>query len=168
SIIDDMTSSPTNFNLIATRLPVFECPSNSESGEWQIEPHGGGSPIATLSIANYVGLFGHQYVGPLPSGGSRDLHACEHLAAGQQCLGDGVFFQNSRVKIGQITDGTSNTIMVGERASQVRASHPPFHSTWTGVIPGGEEAIERILGSTDHTVNSGAHAEDLSSQHTRG
>ena len=168
SIIDDTLGTPTNLSLITTRLPVFECPSDSHSGEWMIEPEGGGTPIATLAAANYVGLFGFQYVGPLPDGDDhRDLHVCEELAPGQQCTGDGVFYHNSRVNIGQITDGTSNTIMVGERASQVGTA-PLFHSTWTGVIPGGEEAFARILGSTDHTVNGGVHAEDFSSRHTGG
>ena len=40
--------------------------------------------------------------------------------------GDGLFYRNSRWRCADITDGTSNTIAVGERS----ANHSP--STWTG------------------------------------
>jgi prepilin-type processing-associated H-X9-DG protein len=45
--------------------------------------------------------------------------------------GAGVFFRNSKIKIASIIDGTSNTIIAGERSS----NHSP--STWTGAVPGG-------------------------------
>jgi len=169
SIIDSTSSVPGNFTLLPTRLAVFQCPSDPHPEEWEIEPEGGGAAIASLGIANYVGLFGYQYVGPLPDADDeRDLHVCEELAPGQQCVGDGILFHNSKITIGHITDGTSNTIMVGERASQVGAAAEPFYSTWTGVIPEGEEAFARILGSADHVPNVGEHAEDFSSKHTGG
>ena len=169
SIIDNTTGTPTNKSLLATKLSVFACPSDPHEDTWEIEPEGGGTPIARLATANYVGLFGFQYVGALSDpAGDRDLHVCEELAPGQQCAGDGVFFHNSRITIGHITDGTSNTIMVGERASQVGSNVDPFYSTWTGVVPDGEEAFARVLGSTDHSPNGGMHAEDFSSRHTGG
>ena len=45
--------------------------------------------------------------------------------------GAGLFYRNSRNSIANVTDGTSNTIIVGERC----AAHSP--STWTGAVPGG-------------------------------
>ncbi|MGC1275404.1 MAG: DUF1559 domain-containing protein [Planctomycetaceae bacterium] len=169
SIVDDVVGPPTNKSLLATKLTVFECPSDSHPDTFDIEPEGGGAPIATLAVSNYVGLFGFEYVGALPDPShDRDLHVCEELAPGQQCSGDGVLFHNSKVTLGHITDGTSNTIMVGERASQVLPNVEPFYSTWVGVVPEGDEALERILGSTDHAPNGGHHAEDFSSEHTGG
>ncbi|MDQ3331057.1 MAG: DUF1559 domain-containing protein, partial [Planctomycetota bacterium] len=80
SIVDDVVGPPTNKSLLATKIPVFECPSDPHENTWEIEPEGGGAPIATLGVANYVGLFGFQYVGPLPDpGDGRDLHVCEEL-----------------------------------------------------------------------------------------
>jgi prepilin-type processing-associated H-X9-DG protein len=45
--------------------------------------------------------------------------------------GDGLFYRNSRNTFASVTDGTSNTIFVGERC----AAHSP--TTWTGAVTGG-------------------------------
>ncbi len=45
--------------------------------------------------------------------------------------GVGIFYRNSKNKVGSVSDGMSNTIFVGERSS----NHAP--STWTGAVPGG-------------------------------
>lgn len=45
---------------------------------------------------------------------------------------NGVFHRNSRITLGQISDGTSKTIGVGERMSR------HTRSSWVGVVPGQE------------------------------
>lgn len=152
---------PANKDLLATRLPLFECPSDPHPEKWDIQPQGGGPVLATLAPANYVGLFGVRQ-----ENGS-DIDDCEGQPAGFQCRGDGLLFHNSKVTLGMVTDGTSNTIMVGERASQVK-QNPPFYSTWVGLVPGGEEATTRSIGDADHVPNLGIHLEDFSSRHTGG
>ena len=46
------------------------------------------------------------------------------------------------------------------------------HSTWSGVIPEGEEAFARVLGLTDQSPNSDntviPHLDDFSSHHEGG
>jgi prepilin-type N-terminal cleavage/methylation domain-containing protein/prepilin-type processing-associated H-X9-DG protein len=44
--------------------------------------------------------------------------------------GEGVFFRNSRVQIGDITDGTSQTLLVGERSYRYSLT------TWVGTVTG--------------------------------
>ena len=50
-------------------------------------------------------------------------------AVGDPCVGDGTFYLNSRVQIRNFKDGTTKTIVVGERKSDT-ATDPMRLSTW--------------------------------------
>jgi prepilin-type N-terminal cleavage/methylation domain-containing protein len=153
---------PVNAAFLDNRLAVFRCPSDPQPDTWEIEEEGNpGNVLATLSIANYVGVFG-----------TEELDGCENaagvdpVAANGQCVGDGMLYHNSNVRIRDITDGTSNTLLVGERLTRVSDG---WFSTWTGMVSEGEEAFQRILGSADHVPNDpAAHFDDFSSNHTGG
>ena len=147
-------------NDIARRsvLGVFRCPSDPSTDTWELGEEGNPTNIlATLPTANYVGSFGTE--------GAEDLCVAAPFPA-SQCLGDGMFSHNSKFRIADITDGTSNTILLGEHKSDRTLN---WHSTWVGLVPGGEEATARFLGASDHTPNSPAsHIDDFSSWHTGG
>jgi prepilin-type N-terminal cleavage/methylation domain-containing protein/prepilin-type processing-associated H-X9-DG protein len=151
-------AAPANALARRRALPVFRCPSDSSPERWDLEEEDNpGTILASLPTANYVGNFG-----------TTELHDCEGLAVGNTCRGDGVFFHNSSVRFQDIRDGSSNTFLVGQRKTDETQS-PPWHSTWVGVIAGGEEAFARILGAADHTPNHpAAHLEDFSSNHAGG
>jgi len=107
-----------------------------------------GGPFADLcdvGKANYVGLFGTTEVDDAPD------------------RGDGVFFRNSRVKFVDLTDGTSKTIVAGERHSRFGGS------TWAGVIAGAKAQRVRTVGVADHTPNHPEHHfDDFASMHPSG
>jgi prepilin-type N-terminal cleavage/methylation domain-containing protein len=131
-------------------LKVYRCPSDTGDRSFVLGTGAGGALLARLPVANYVGVFG-----------TTELADCEGLPIGQQCRGNGVFFHNSDVRFADITDGLSNTMIVGERCSRIE------HSTWLGVIPTGDEAFARILGIADHPPNTrDAHLDDFSSYHS--
>jgi prepilin-type processing-associated H-X9-DG protein len=48
--------------------------------------------------------------------------------------GEGVFFRNSFVRPGDISDGLSNTLCVGERS--INLNNGRGQSTWVGSVPG--------------------------------
>jgi len=96
----------------------------------------------------------------------------------------GMFYRNSAIRILQVTDGTSNTLFVGERSSNLA------NVTWTGAVTGGqvpprnpnpygydpEHASVLVLGHTGdaadvppHTPNSAVnHVDDFWSRHIQG
>jgi len=151
-----------NAILYTTTITGFRCPSDSGPERWNIGEEDDPATIVQgdLPTANYPGVFG-----------TTELHDCEDVGLGNNCWGDGVFGHNSAIAMRDLTDGTSNTFLVGERATrlQVPPGEPAHLSTWVGVIPEGEEAFARILGGTDHPPNDLAgHLEDFSSFHEGG
>lgn len=151
-------TDPVNAIALKTALPVFRSPSDSSNDLWDLEEEANpGTVLATLPTANFIGNFG-----------TMELEDCEGLAVGMACTSDGVFFHNSKVSFRDFVDGSSNTFLVGQRKTDATKS-PPWHSTWVGVIPGGEEAFARILGVADHTPNNPiGHLDDFSSSHSGG
>src|SRR5439155_14038599 len=94
--------------------------------------------------------------------------------------GNGVFFRNSKIRFADIIDGTSTTLVVGERSSNLALS------TWTGAVTGAlvppvmpsalgpEGAPVLCLGHTGdaaegHTPNNPTnHVDDFFSRHMQG
>jgi prepilin-type N-terminal cleavage/methylation domain-containing protein len=153
---------PVNDSFRTTILTVWQCPSDPKPDRWQIEEEGSpGTVLAELPTANYVAGFG-----------TEELHGCENtpgdfpVAANGQCIGDGAFFHNSKVKFRDVTDGLSNTLVVGERRTHEVLG---WYSTWVGMVSEGEEAFQRVQGAFDHVPNDPvAHLDDFSSQHEGG
>lgn len=149
---------PSNDVLRKTYFPAFRCPSDSGPNSWEImEEDNPTTVITTLTTSNYVGSFGTE--------GAEDICVNPPFPAAQ-CSGDGIFSHNSKVRLADIVDGTSNTIILGEHRTDRGLG---WNSSWYGFIPGGEEATARFLGVADHTPNHRAqHIDDFSSSHVGG
>ncbi len=105
--------APPNQTVIETSLSAFACPSSPGRG-----PVSSGyieTPISSLER-----LAAGQYVA---SAGSVSVKGVD----GTMAQGNGVFFLNSRVTIRDLADGTSATLLVGERSRNVA------DATWVGV-----------------------------------
>lgn len=175
-------TDPSNAFARTSFVPSFVCPSDVNHNTWTIYDHSGGlasagAPPVDIAPGNYVGVFG-----------TSDLDDCEETVPANwklpttypQCGGEGAFFHNSRIGFTHFTDGLSNTFIVGERKSLPQGSahsvipdpggtQIPWYSTWTGVVPGHDFDLVRILGTTDHTPNNDInHIDDFSSYHAKG
>ncbi|HWL07422.1 MAG TPA: DUF1559 domain-containing protein [Planctomicrobium sp.] len=116
-------------SLTATTIPVFQCPS--DSGPKRQEDNG-----SFFAISNYLGVYGasrprDQNVEITPGDDDRRTNGITPQP--------GVFYINSKIGIRDITDGTSNTFVVGESStSQYGLRNDPSRTgigagTWAGV-----------------------------------
>lgn len=152
----DINNGAQTPGLIDIVMPAYVCVSDPGPNTFELEEEGSpGTVLAKLARANYIGVFG-----------SQELDYCETVSPGTNCRSTGLFYQNSNTRFRDITDGTSQTLFVGERRTNPTAG---WYSTWVGAVPKGEETFSRVLGATDHVPNDPAsHFDDFSSNHTGG
>ena len=113
-------ADPANAAVVSASPAFFRCPSDNgprEAFAVQLEsgsPHPSG---ATLGRSSYVGNAGHRepWARPLDSWAG---------------VANGPLYRNSWLKIGQMTDGTSKTVFLGEHLSRLS------QKAWAGTVPG--------------------------------
>jgi prepilin-type N-terminal cleavage/methylation domain-containing protein/prepilin-type processing-associated H-X9-DG protein len=122
--------SGVNATISQLPLKIYQCPSDGLQDAFPVYDSSFTTPIATVAHSNYVGCNGwiEAFNG---AGGNPGTEGNDGLVGGSGSAGVGLFWRNSHTKIASVTDGMSNTIIVGERSS----NHSP--STWTGAVPGG-------------------------------
>jgi prepilin-type N-terminal cleavage/methylation domain-containing protein/prepilin-type processing-associated H-X9-DG protein len=141
----------------------FLCPSDTAPQEaFPVGPRSSTgqltSTTCTVAPANYVGSFGIGEPG---------------------VDGDGIFYRNSAVRIGDVTDGTSSTLMAGERSFRFA------EATWVGAVTGAHHApapgsnlaytepvaANYVLAHTGETYQGPAYPQEtnhFSARHTGG
>ncbi len=109
---DQAVESPLNAAVRVQPVSVFVCPSDAPPPTWTATKYDVSTAkplqaICDVASANYVGVYGTTEPG---------------------VNGDGIFFRGSKVRIEDIRDGTSSTLMVGERSFDLGPA------TWPGVV----------------------------------
>ncbi|HMF12723.1 MAG TPA: DUF1559 domain-containing protein [Gemmataceae bacterium] len=112
-------------------LVIFLCPSEPNRDPFDVYDSTFTTPIATVARGNYLGCNGWLECFNGAGGNYQGGVGQDGLPGPLGIACRGIFWRNSRSTFASVTDGTSNTIFVGERSSK----HSP--STWTGAVPGG-------------------------------
>jgi prepilin-type processing-associated H-X9-DG protein/prepilin-type N-terminal cleavage/methylation domain-containing protein len=98
---------------IQTVVKVYLCPSDITPGAAFPVPDPFGKTIVLAAPSSYAACVG---------GDETDT---------TEPMGLGIFYRNSRTRMADITDGTSSTILIGERAWS------NANGIWAGAVPGG-------------------------------
>jgi prepilin-type N-terminal cleavage/methylation domain-containing protein/prepilin-type processing-associated H-X9-DG protein len=120
----------TNLAVSQLQLTIFQCPSDGLTLQnVPLYDSTFTTPIATVAQANYVGCNGWEECFN-NAGGDGQGGGDDGLSGGFGKSGDGLFYRNSQNRVADVTDGLSNTYIVGER------SHNHSPSVWSGAITG--------------------------------
>lgn len=155
--------NPVLLASLQTKLPGFRCPSDTGPDLNDKRTLGG----RQVSMSNYIGVNGSllfQHLGIWYDAESTPGNPATYVG------GNGVLFMDSKITFGDITDGTSNTLLVGERDYRHNGA------LWAGTTnTNGGYANRHFNLSTagftdrgrDHKIN-GLDANAFSSRHTGG
>lgn len=134
-----------NENAIQLFVDGQLCPTSANNSPTYMLKAGDPSREIEISRTHYVGCIGStvQY---------------EEMDDGQTCpsLGlvnttgyiDGMFYKNSKTPLSDVLDGTSNTILLGERSGEL------FDSSWPGILDGSSFTGWRVVGWTGEPPNN--------------
>jgi prepilin-type N-terminal cleavage/methylation domain-containing protein len=127
--LDLPITDPANADARRTDVKIYLCPS--DTGPQTVDVYDCGNPPSAAStpaaisdgaVCSYVGcLGGGSAANPDPLCGCYEWQPF-----------NGVFHRNSHIRVADISDGTSNTVGIGERNSGF------VQSIWAGVVPGAE------------------------------
>jgi prepilin-type N-terminal cleavage/methylation domain-containing protein/prepilin-type processing-associated H-X9-DG protein len=106
--------APENSTVVTASLAVYVCPSDLTTGPFPVSD-AQGNVLATMTPSSYVACVGNDL-----TDSSTGLN--------NDGIGNGVIYRNSAVRVAGITDGTSQTILAGERAWSY------VNGVWAGVV----------------------------------
>src|SRR5947209_17034246 len=127
--LDRDITDPVHKAVRTTKLSVFLCPSDPGTEVFTVDANGDAEPYTSplrdsagnpvqVAHGNYVGVFGQPEVTPDP--GYLDPDPDRGPAR------RGMLYRNSKVRFADVSDGTSNTLFVGERSTNLA------YATWVG------------------------------------
>lgn len=153
---EQAANDATRLKSLTTPLPAFICPSDPEAGVNRNRPF---LQKTTGGLCNGMVLTSTTQFGK-----------SNYMACNGNHDSDGIFGSGGgRVSIRDILDGTSNTIMVGERSSVKWAKQTASTGPWAGVWAGQELTCDGITnvwclaGKTEFQMNSGKHSDVVGS-----
>jgi prepilin-type N-terminal cleavage/methylation domain-containing protein len=140
---------------LLTLLPAFRCPSDV-GGPVIVSASAlttGAPPGTTVAVTGQFPRSNYPGVAGWDSANNRGL---TESVVTTTLVFRGLFGENSRIGINSMTDGSSNTVVVGERATiRNAAATDPGHATWAGCLNRGtDEGQAATVGDTFFKLNA--------------
>ena len=126
---DLQVSDPANAAVRVVPIPIYVCPSEPRTGTFTVVD-ANGNGICDVARGSYTAINGILGV-------SSDAWD-----------NNGAFIRNQGMRIADIKDGLSTTLMVGERATSMSSS------TWTGAVTNGVVPAVRYTNVSDQLANA--------------
>jgi prepilin-type N-terminal cleavage/methylation domain-containing protein/prepilin-type processing-associated H-X9-DG protein len=126
---DLQISDPANATVRVLGLPIFVCPSEIKTGTFTVVD-ADGKPVVDVARGSYVAMNGVLGV------------------TSDAWDNNGAFIRNRHLRIADISDGLSNTLFVGERATNMSST------TWTGAVTNGVVPAQRYPDPLDRLSNA--------------
>lgn len=127
-------TSGNNRDVWKTNVEAFQCPSYPGSA-------------VDKNHSNYYGVMG---------GGASGLGNCQSSNVGRRFYINGILFQNSKTNFASITDGSSNTFLVGETRYQLLdGGRSDTHWLgWASTNRGGGSSVTGVLSAAQLAINA--------------
>lgn len=138
----DLLNAPQAAELLPVSLPEFRCPSD-DGPESNTKRKFTNYGDAALGTANYVGVTGTQMLYATHTLGGKDP--------------GGTFWAASRIGLKDLSDGTSRTVVIGERNWTYKAAVWLGTRNYEGQCDFG---LRQILGTTERSINAPQDVED--------
>ena len=150
-----------NIDLIGTQLGIFRCPSDDSVGTQFFAAYGSGHApeIPSFAISNYVGsgttceLCNNGHVPDTADNGVEISFVCVEYPeyqtskrATKRYNQNGVLYRNSNTSIRKITDGTTHTLLVGER------KYGDYYDSFSGQMRFAQSYWATVPGPTSNGV----------------
>src|SRR5262249_35700471 len=113
----DAVEGVRNATIVVSAVSAYLCPSDSSGGPFPVSD-GSDQVLARVAPTSYAACVG---------GDETDATT----GVGGDARGRGMMFRNSGVRLADVTDGASQTILIGERAWTIS------QGVWPGVVTGG-------------------------------
>jgi prepilin-type N-terminal cleavage/methylation domain-containing protein len=133
-----------NQDLIKSLIEGQLCPTSMNDSSTHVLQRDGASEVE-IGRTHYVGCIGSS----VSTAEMDDGQTCPSLdLLDTQGFVDGVFYKDSQTPISDIRDGVSNTVLLGERSSEL------FDSQWPGILEGSSHTGWRVVGWTGEPPNN--------------